>query len=73
MNGYLAQETVPSADEIVPWLQEAIAHFYPDSTYAQSLPGDVCERAKGRMFQPPQAGAQVRCPHCSAPHGPRQA
>jgi hypothetical protein len=28
MNGYLAQDTVASAAEIVPWLQEAIAHFY---------------------------------------------
>jgi hypothetical protein len=67
-NGYLAQETVPSADEILPWLQEAIARFYPDSTYAQSLPAAVRERAKSRLFQPPKSGAQVRCPHCGAPH-----
>jgi hypothetical protein len=69
LNGYVAQETVPSIDEIVPWLQEAIAHFCPDSTYAKSLDADVRERAKGRMFLPPQAGAQVRCPHCGAPPG----
>jgi len=54
MNGYLAQETVPSADEIVPWLQEAIAHFYPDSAYAKSLAADVRERAKTRVFLPPR-------------------
>ena len=28
MNGYLAEETVRTVAEIVPWLQEAIAHFY---------------------------------------------
>jgi hypothetical protein len=27
MNGYLAEETVMTVAEIVPWLQEAIAHF----------------------------------------------
>src|SRR5215831_7729852 len=68
INGYLAQENVASTRDIVPWLQEAIAHFYPDSTYAQSLDAHVHERAKSRAFLPPQAGAQVRCPHCGAPH-----
>ena len=29
MNSFKAWETVRSVDEIVPWLQEAIAHFYP--------------------------------------------
>ena len=28
MNGYLAEETVGTVGEVVPWLQEAIAHFY---------------------------------------------
>jgi len=37
MNGYLAEENVSSMDAIVPWLQEAIAHFYPASLYAKSL------------------------------------
>ena len=68
MNGFLAEENVPSTDEIVPWLQEAIAHFYPDSTYAKSLPAEVIERARIRLFLPPQVGAQVRCPSCGAPH-----
>lgn len=27
LNGFLAEENVPSTDQIVPWLQEAIAHF----------------------------------------------
>ena len=66
MNGYLAQDTVSSADEIAPWFQEAIAHFHPESTYAQALPEDVRERARRRLFMAPQAGAQVRCPHCGA-------
>jgi hypothetical protein len=33
-NGFMAEENVASIAEIVPWLQEAIAHFYPASTYA---------------------------------------
>ena len=37
MNGYLAGENVSSVSEILPWLQEAIAHFYPESTYTNSL------------------------------------
>ena len=32
MNGFLAQETVGCTAEIALWLQEAIAHFYPEST-----------------------------------------
>jgi len=68
MNGYLAQDTVASAAEIVPWLQEAIAHFYPHSTYAKSLDPSVVERSASRLFQTPRIGAQVRCPYCGAPH-----
>src|SRR5579862_4384736 len=64
MNGYLAEETMNTAGDIVPWLQEAIAHFYPDSTYAQSINADVKARAESRLFSPPRTGAQVRCPHC---------
>ncbi len=37
MNRYLAEENVSSTGHIVSWLQESIAHFYPDSTYAKSL------------------------------------
>jgi hypothetical protein len=64
MNGFLAQETVKSAAEIGPWMQEAIAHFYPESTYAASLDPHVRQRAVTRLFFPPRAGAQVICPHC---------
>jgi hypothetical protein len=63
MNGFLAEENVGSVGEILPWLQEAIAHFYPDSGYARSLDAEVREGAARRIFLPPQAGAQVRCPH----------
>jgi len=35
MNGCLAEENVSSVAEILPWLQEAIAHFYPTSTYGR--------------------------------------
>ena len=68
MNGYLAEENVSSAGDIVPWLQESIAHFYPHSTYAKSLDLQTRERATRRLFRPPISGAQVRCPDCGAPH-----
>ena len=68
VNGYEAAENVQSINEAVPWLQEAIAHFYPDSTYAKSLAADVRERGGKRLFRPPEVGAQVICPHCGAPH-----
>jgi hypothetical protein len=64
----LAEETVGKVAEIVPWFQEAIAHFFPESSYARSLSPEIRERAKQRLFQPPRIGAQVICPHCGAPH-----
>jgi hypothetical protein len=67
MNGYLAADFVPTVADIVPWLQEAIAHFYPASTYTASLPPDLIERAAKRLFHTPKIGAQVICPHCGAP------
>jgi hypothetical protein len=68
MNGYLAEQNVSSMAEIVRWLQAAIAHFYPESTYAHSLDPEVRERAARQVFVPPKVGAQVICPHCGAPH-----
>jgi hypothetical protein len=68
MGGFEALETVNTVAEIVPWLQEAIAHFYPKSSYARTLDAAVHERAARRLFQPPRVGFQVRCPHCGAPH-----
>ena len=43
MNGYLAEETVRMVAEIIPWLQAAIAHFYPGSSYALSLGSELRE------------------------------
>lgn len=68
MNGFLAEETVPTIADVLPWLQEAIAHFYPDSTYAKRLDEDLRERASQRLFLPPRVGAQGTCPHCGAPN-----
>jgi hypothetical protein len=68
MNGYLAEESVGSIADILPWLQEAIAHFYPTSTYASALDADIRDRAARRIFSPPRIGAQVFCPHCGAPN-----
>lgn len=56
LSGFLAEESLSSTAELVPWLQEAIARFYPDSTYARSLGAEVKERAGRRVFLPPQAG-----------------
>jgi hypothetical protein len=50
MNGYLAEENVETAAEILPWLRDAIAHFFPQSAYAASLDPDIQERAKSRHF-----------------------
>ena len=68
MNGFLAEETLRSIAEVIPWLQEAIAHFYPDSTYAQKLDSALRERARDKLFLAPRKGAQVLCPHCGAPN-----
>ena len=68
IGGYVAQENVQSAVEILPWLQEAIARFYPKSSYARTLDTAIHERAAHRLFQPPRVGAEVRCPHCGAPN-----
>jgi DNA-directed RNA polymerase subunit RPC12/RpoP len=68
MNGHVAETTVASTSDIAAWLQEAVSHFYPDSTYAQGLPADVRERSARRIFMPPSSGAQVTCPHCGMPN-----
>jgi hypothetical protein len=68
MNGYAAADTVGRVTEALPWFQEAIAHFYPDSTYASTLDPDIRERAKTRLFEPPHVGARAICPHCGAPN-----
>lgn len=47
---------------------DAIAHFFPESTYAASLDPDILERAKNRRFRTPQVGARAICPHCGAPN-----
>jgi hypothetical protein len=68
MNGYETAVTLESVSEALPWLQEAIAHFYPDSTYASSLEPEIGERAKTRLFEPPRLGARAICPQCGAPN-----
>jgi hypothetical protein len=68
MNGYLAEENVKFTFEIIPWLQEAIAHFYPESVYASGLDEEIRNRAANRIFRPPRVGATVFCPYCGAPN-----
>ena len=68
MNGFLAEETVKPVGNIIPWLQEAIAHFHPKSTYAASLDAEITVRAARLLFSVPRKGAQAICPHCGAPH-----
>jgi hypothetical protein len=67
-NGYQAADFVKTVADIVPWLQDAIAHFYPNSTYAASLSPELIERAAKRLFHPPKIGAQVICPFCGSPN-----
>jgi hypothetical protein len=71
MDGHLAQKTLATASEILPWLQEAIAHFFPSSNYSASLSTELRERAPRRVFAPPKIGASVTCPHGGAPNASR--
>jgi hypothetical protein len=61
VNGFLAEETVRSVSEIVPWLEEAIAHFFPASSYVQSLSPEVHKRPANRLFHAPKTAASVTC------------
>jgi predicted RNA-binding Zn-ribbon protein involved in translation (DUF1610 family) len=63
MNGFQAETNVKSAADILPWLQEAIAHFYPESDYAKSLGEKVRKRASERVFVP-EIRSSATCPHC---------
>ena len=66
MNGFLAEENVSSIADVIGWFQEAIAHFYPNSTYAKGLDPKVHSRMARRLFRSPIFGARVTCPHCGA-------
>jgi len=55
INGFLAEANVPLVVNLLPWLQEAIAHFYPDSTYALGLPMEVRDRARRQIFVAPRS------------------
>ena len=57
IGGYRAEETVDRVADIVPWLQQAIAHFYRQSSYAKSLGAAAISGAKERVFHPPTVGA----------------
>ena len=70
VNGFLAEETFAHTAGILPWLEEAIAHFYPDSTYTRSLSDEVRSRAAQRLFQASRTNLRVYCPRCGAPHAP---
>jgi hypothetical protein len=52
VNGFLAEEEVNSVADVLSWLQEAIACFYPHSDYAQSLEPAVKACAEDRVFRP---------------------
>ena len=61
IGGSMAEENVAAVADIIPWLQEAIAHFYPGSSYAASPSPEIRERAKLRLFLPPRIGASAIC------------
>jgi hypothetical protein len=67
LNGFVAETNVPLVADVIAWLQEAIAHFYPDSTYAKGLPAEVRERATRQIFAPSMGG---RAGHVSALRSP---
>ena len=73
VNGFVAEETFAFVDGILPLLQQAIAHFYPDSTLASRI--RKCEQrpaaalsasANGRACPVP---ARRRAPRGAARHG----
>jgi hypothetical protein len=66
MSGYLAEETLTSTVEIIPWLQEAIAHFFPTSAYASTLDAEVRKRGADRIFHPHEFEPPLYAPHCGA-------
>ena len=68
INDFVAEENVPAIADIVPWPQEAIAHFYRQSAYTASRDHEVRERATRRLFSPLRAAATAVCPHCGAPY-----
>ena len=68
MSGYLAEATLTSTAEIIPWLQEAIAHFFPTSAYASTLDAEIRKLGADRIFLAPRVRATVICPHCGAPN-----
>jgi hypothetical protein len=60
IGGYIAEEAVESVAGVIPWLQEAIAHFYPTSSYARGLSADIGVRAARRVFTPPRVNGAMR-------------
>ena len=46
---FLTEETVRSVSEIVPWLEEAIVHFFPASSYIQSLSPELQKRPQSPL------------------------
>jgi hypothetical protein len=69
--GYVAEENLRSVAEILPWLQEAIAHFYPESSYPASLSPEIRESASTRLFRPPKIGARATVFDGPGPDAPR--
>src|SRR6516165_12643456 len=59
VNGFVAEETFALVAGIGPWLQQAIAHFYPDSAYARAL--DQSE-TDGHAAPLPDASGRHACP-----------
>lgn len=58
-----------SVDEILPWLQEALAHFYRPRTYAACLNPEVREFAPRNGYfrhrEPAQCAARIAAPNAT--------
>jgi hypothetical protein len=62
VSGHGARRNSVGRLRVAPWLQKAIAHFYPASTYATSLSPEVLA-ARGYAPVSPSAAARMPCGH----------
>lgn len=62
MIGDAPETNVPLVAGILPWLEEASAHFYPDSTYARDLPMEIRDRGRCQTLSRPWWGGQGTSP-----------
>jgi hypothetical protein len=70
---FVTEDTFTNAAGILPWLQDAIAHFYPDSTYAKSLNEEVRQLAAQASSGRPEPVCVCNARAAARPTRPRPA